>query len=94
MNSIKEESMQYKLLTQKSAGFIFIIIFAVSFGAMPIFARLTYALKVDPLTILSRNEMRRNRQKKLQEEVKSYDETVDESYHGGRSYRNYNTSDS
>lgn len=44
--------MQQRLRTQKSAGFIFIIISAISFGAMPIFARLAYAAKADPLTVL------------------------------------------
>ena len=52
MNSIEEEGMHHKLLTQKSAGFVCIIISAVSFGAMPIFARLAYASKADPLTVL------------------------------------------
>ncbi len=52
MYTIKEESMQRKLLTQKSIGFIFIIISAISFGAMPIFARLAYESKADPLTVL------------------------------------------
>ena len=33
-------------------GFVFIIISAVSFGAMPIFARLAYASGADPVTVL------------------------------------------
>ena len=44
--------MQRTLLTQKAIGFIFIIISAISFGAMPIFARLAYESKTDPLTVL------------------------------------------
>ena len=44
--------MQHKLLTQRSSGILFIIISAISFGAMPIFARIAYAAKADPLTVL------------------------------------------
>jgi len=44
--------MQRKLLTQKTTGFIFIIISAISFGTIPIFARLAYESKADPLTVL------------------------------------------
>jgi len=44
--------MHNKRITQKSLGFIFIIISAISFGAMPIFARLAYESKADPITVL------------------------------------------
>lgn len=49
---MKERSMQHKLLTQRSSGILFIIISAISFGAMPIFARIAYEAKADPLTVL------------------------------------------
>jgi drug/metabolite transporter (DMT)-like permease len=49
---MKEGSMQHKLLTQRFSGILFIIISAISFGAMPIFARIAYAAKADPLTVL------------------------------------------
>jgi drug/metabolite transporter (DMT)-like permease len=49
---MKEGGMQNKRITQKTLGFIFIIISAISFGAMPIFARLAYEAKADPITVL------------------------------------------
>jgi drug/metabolite transporter (DMT)-like permease len=44
--------MQHKLLAQRFSGILFIIISAISFGAMPIFARIAYQAKADPLTVL------------------------------------------
>ena len=44
--------MQHTLLTQRFSGILFIIISAISFGAMPVFARLAYEAKADPLTVL------------------------------------------
>lgn len=44
--------MYSKLLTQRFKGLIFIIISAISFGAMPIFARIAYDAKADPITVL------------------------------------------
>lgn len=38
--------------TNRWLGLIFIIISAISFGAMPIFARLAYAAGADPITVL------------------------------------------
>jgi drug/metabolite transporter (DMT)-like permease len=49
---MKEGSMHHKLLTQRFSGILFIIISAISFGAMPIFALLAYEAKADPLTVL------------------------------------------
>lgn len=44
--------MRHKLLTQRFGGILFIIISAISFGAMPVFARIAYEAKADPLTVL------------------------------------------
>ena len=44
--------MQHTLLTQRFSGILFIIISAISFGVMPIFARIAYEAKADPLTVL------------------------------------------
>lgn len=44
--------MRHKLLTQRFSGILFIIISAISFGAMPVFARIAYEAKADPLTVL------------------------------------------
>jgi drug/metabolite transporter (DMT)-like permease len=49
---MKEGSMQHTLLTQRFSGILFIIISAISFGVMPIFARIAYEAKADPLTVL------------------------------------------
>jgi len=44
--------MRHKLLMQRFSGILFIIISAISFGAMPVFARIAYEAKADPLTVL------------------------------------------
>lgn len=49
---MKEGIMYPKLFTQRFKGLIFIIISAISFGAMPIFARIAYDAKADPITVL------------------------------------------
>ncbi len=42
----------YSATVKRFLGVLFIIISAISFGAMPIFARLAYAAGVDPITVL------------------------------------------
>jgi drug/metabolite transporter (DMT)-like permease len=49
---MKESGMKNTRTRQRSVGMLFIIISAISFGAMPIFARIAYASKADPITVL------------------------------------------
>ena len=44
--------MRHKLFAQRSSGILFIIISAISFGAMPVFAHIAYEAQADPLTVL------------------------------------------
>ena len=52
MYTIEEESMQHKLLTQKSTGSSSLLSLRSRLARCRFFARLAYELKADPLTVL------------------------------------------